>query len=85
MSAFGVGMLEFLKCFVNVSWHRDVDSPAGIIPRKGEAAEKQYGPFNGDGVQAAECGNEMVCGGVAGVLDTKIVNNKREHYGQVGV
>ena len=85
LSEFGVGILELVQCFVNVAWHRDVNIPVGLIPREGEAAEKRSGPVNGDGLQAAECGNEMVRRGVAGVLDAEIVDNKREHYGQVGV
>ena len=32
-----------------------------------------------------ECSDEMVHGGVASVLDAGIVDNKREHNGQVGV
>ena len=85
LSAFGVGMMELVQCFVDVACHRDVDSPVGVIPHEGEAAEKRSGTVNGYGVQAAECGNEMVRGGVAGVLEAEIVDNKREHYGQVGV
>ena len=32
-----------------------------------------------------KCDDKMVRGGVAGVLDNEIVNDKREHYGQAGV
>ena len=78
-------MLEFVQCFVDVSWHRDVTSLVGIVPHKGGAAEKRSGPVDGDGVQAAECGNEMVCGVVASVLDAEIVDDKRERHGEVGV
>ena len=85
LSAFGVGMLELVQCFISVALHGDVDSPVGVIPREVEAAEKRSIPVNGDSVQAAECGNEMVRGGVAGVLDAKIVDDQREHNGQVGV
>ena len=84
-SAFGVGMLELVQCFVNVAWHGDADSTVGIILREGKAAEKRSIPVDGDGVQAAECVNEMVRGGIAGVLDAKIVDDHREHNGQVGV
>ena len=83
--AFGVEMLELVQCFVDVAWNRHVNSPVGVVPHESEAAEKRSGPVDGDGVQNAECGDEMVHGGVAGVLDVKIVNDKREHYGQVGV
>ena len=83
--AFGVGMLERVQCYVDVAWHRDVDSPVGVIPRKGEATEKRSGPVDRDGVQAAECYDDMVRRVIARVLDAKIVDNKREHYGQVSV
>ena len=85
LSAFTAGMLELVQCFVDVDWHRDVESPVGVIPHEGEATEKRSGPVDGDGVQAAECGNDVVGGGVAGVLDAEIVDDKREHYGKVGV
>ena len=77
MLAFGVGMLELVQCFVNAAWHRDVASPIGVILRGGEAAEKRSGQVDRYGVQAAECGNDMVRGGVAGVIDAKIVDDKR--------
>ena len=85
LSVFGVRILELAQCFVDVSWHRDVESPVGVIPCKGEAAEKRSGIVDGDSVQAAECGDGMVRGGIAGVLDSKIIDDQREHNGQVGV
>ena len=80
---FGVGMLELMQCFIDVAWHGDVNSPVGVTPHKGEAAKKRPSPVNGDCVQAAEFSNEVVRGGVAGVFDTKIVNEQREHNVQV--
>ena len=85
LSAFGVGMLELVQCFIYVSWHGDVDSLVGVIPREIEAAEKRSRPVDGDGAQAAECGNEMVRGVVAGVIDAEIIDNQRKHNEQVGV
>ena len=35
LSAFGVGMLKLVQCFVDVAWHRDVDSPVGVVPHNG--------------------------------------------------
>ena len=75
--AFGLGMLKLVQWFIHVAWHRDVDSPVGVISREGEAAEKRSVPVDGDGVQTAECGDEMVRRGVANVLDAGIVNNQR--------
>ena len=77
LSTFGVGMLELLQCFVNIAWHREVYSPVDVVPHKGEAAEKRSGPVNGDGVQAAECGDEIVHRGVAGVINTEIVDDMK--------
>ena len=71
MLGFGVGMLELVQCFIDVAWNRDIDSLVGVFPHKGEATEKRSEPVDGDGVQAAECGNDMVWGGVAGALDVK--------------
>ena len=85
MSAFGVGMPKLLQCFVDVEWHGDIDSPVGVIPLKGEAAEKRSISVSRDGVQAAECGDEMVCGDGAGVLDTDIIDDQIKHNGKVGV
>ena len=85
MLDFGVGMLELVQCFVDLAYHGDVDSTVGVIPCEGETAEKRSRPVYVDGVQAAECGDEMVRVGVAGVLDAKIVDDQRERNGQVGV
>ena len=74
LSEFGIGMLELVQFFVYVAWHGDVDSPVGVIPHEGKAAENRSRPVDRDGVQAVECGNEMVRGGVAGVLGAEIVN-----------
>ena len=85
LSALWVGMLELMQCFVDVAWHGDINSTVGVTPSEGEAAENISIPFDGDGVHAVECGDEMVCGGVAGVLDAEIFNNQREYNGQVGM
>ena len=68
-----------------LSWHGDVKIPVGVIPHEGEASEKRSRPVDGDGVQAKDCGNDMVQGGVASVLDANFFDNQREHNGQVGV
>ena len=83
--AFGVWMLELVQCLFNVAWYGDIDIPVGVIPHKVEAVEKRSRPLDRDGVQYAECGDEMVCGRVAGVLDAKIVDDQREHNGKVGM
>ena len=49
----------------------------GVIPHKGEAAEKLSGPVDRDGVQAARCGDEIVRGGIIGVLDAEVIDDKR--------
>ena len=53
--AFGVGILELVQCFFDVAWHRDVNSPVGVVPCEGKAAEKISEPVDGDVVHAAEC------------------------------
>ena len=78
-------MLEIVQCFVDVAWHRDVNSPVGVIHREGESVEKRSRPVNGDYVQGEECGNEMVRGGVNGVFVSEVFDNQREYNGQVDV
>ena len=82
MSVFGVRILELAQCFVDVSWHRDVESPVGVILRKGEDAGKLSGPVDRDGVEAEECGNEIVAEASPVYLTPKLSTTRENMMGK---
>ena len=79
--AFGRRMLEFEQGCLEIFWHGDVAGACRLVPVNGESVEEVTGPVYGDGVEFLEGLDEVVRVLFAYVLDSKVINNKRENDG----
>ena len=82
---FGLRMLEFVQGCLEIFWHGCVAGVCGIVPVNGESAEKGTGPVYGDGVEFLEGLDEVVGVLLAGVLDSKFINDEGENDGLGGL
>jgi hypothetical protein len=77
----GPCMLELVQHGRDVMGHGNVDVFLFVIPGNGETAEQSARPVFGDGVELAECAEEVHGVLFADILDAEIVHDKGEVNG----
>ena len=73
--------MEFVKVFLNASWHEYIYTFLLIIPINGECIIQLSFPIYCDFVQFLECFDEILYMLLSKILDTKVINDEVEGGG----
>ena len=71
-------MLVFFQCSVDISFHRDVNIPALIVPVQVHAAVCVACPVDGTFVVCLDCVDEVLCVVSAEVFNAEVVDAEGE-------
>lgn len=72
-------MLEFVECFLDVTWHGKVTCSLLVVPCESDSAEQLAFPIDRTGVFLAEGIKQMVGIVLVDVFDSKVIHNEAEH------